>query len=39
MVEITASFLAKSLEEAASTFEDGELAYTALTSKVGLLHE
>lgn len=36
MVEITAEFLAKSLEEAASTFDDGELAYTALTSKVEL---
>jgi hypothetical protein len=36
VVEITADFLAQSLEEAASTFEDGELAYTALTSKVEL---
>lgn len=36
MVEITANFLAQSLEEAAATFDDGELAYTALTSKVEL---
>lgn len=36
MVKITAGYLASSLEEAATSFAAGELAYLALTSKVEL---
>lgn len=36
MTEITAEYLAQALEDAASSFAPGELAYLALTSKVEL---